>query len=406
LLKAIKKYKEEKQQKVQFYNGEVKSDNFNRLSVMLYILNDYLENGIYTNQKTIIETNGEGEIEWDKTINETFALIKNNQPYYFNLQTINTVNNDEDFIKLIHECIVSDCFRELYDTGILDMFDIRGEEIFSMTLNDLGDKEYIKYKLENEIKTQYITKKLNILKTLYAYVNESQYGFDDSEYSFYGVHKFALVWEKACSEIFDDVKEVSLKKLQKQNLIRFDDIKIKADKENRSLMHLIELAKWEFRDGFSKNSDSLKLDTISIKDNIFFIMDAKYYLVTKDDNGDISGQPGIESIVKQFAYHKAYHDLLMYSNLKQVSNSFLIPRQVKDKTDLLNLNANNRGYVDFNLMQSYALEKLCPITVVELSPQLVFDKYLSGSKASELLTAENFSTMNIQKNISITTNFS
>ena len=60
VVQTIKKYNEEKQQRVQFYNGEIKSENFNRLSVMLYILNDYFENGIYTNQKTIIETNGEG----------------------------------------------------------------------------------------------------------------------------------------------------------------------------------------------------------------------------------------------------------------------------------------------------------------------------------------------------------
>lgn len=396
IVKTIKKYNEEKQQRVQFYNGEIKSENFNRLSVMLYILNDYLEDGVYTNQKTIIETNGEGEIDWDKTINETFALIKNNQPYYFDLQTINTEKNDEDFIKLVHECIVSDCSRELLDTGILDMFDLSGEEITSMTLNDLGDKEYIKYKLENELKSQYITKKQNLLKTLYAYVNESQNGFDDSEFSFYGVHKFAPVWEKACSEIFEDVKDISLKKIESRGLIGFDKIKIREELKTKNLMQLIEQAKWNFGKSFITNSDSLKPDTISIKDNIFYIMDAKYYLVTENDKGDISGQPGIESIVKQFAYHKAYYDLLQYSNLQQVSNSFLIPRLMP--ADVPENEVNNRGHVDFNLMQSYTLDTLCPISVIELAPQFVFEKYLAGSKAVELLTAKNFESINILKN--------
>ena len=396
IVKAIKKYNEEKKQRVKFYNGEIRSDNFNRLSVMLYILNDYLENGVYTNQKTIIETNGEGEIDWDKTINETFALIKNNQPYYFDLQTINTVNNDEDFIKLIHECIVSDCSRELHNTDVLDMFDLSGEEITSMTLNDLGDKEYIKYKLENELKSQYVTKKQNLLKTLYAYVDASQNGFDDSDFSFYGVHKFAPVWEKACSVIFEDIKEVPLKKLESNGYIGFDKFKISDDTKKKNLMQLIEQAKWYFNESLVAKSDSLKPDTITIKDNTFYLMDAKYYHVTENDKGDISGQPGIESIVKQFAYHKAYYDLLQYSNLTKVSNSFLIPKTMPQKKTASSL--INRGKVDFNLMQSYALDTLCPITIVELDAQSVFDHYISSRKSSELLTDENFGSQTILKN--------
>ena len=47
---------------------------------MLFLLQDYYENGIYTNDINIIETNGNGEILWDKTINETLTnRIKNIQ---------------------------------------------------------------------------------------------------------------------------------------------------------------------------------------------------------------------------------------------------------------------------------------------------------------------------------------
>ena len=38
-----------------------------------------------------------GEILWDKTINETFAIIQNNKPYYVELQTKNTIDNDYDY---------------------------------------------------------------------------------------------------------------------------------------------------------------------------------------------------------------------------------------------------------------------------------------------------------------------
>ena len=98
VLEVIKKY-DSQEQLVHLYNGSTESKVFNKLAVCLYILNDYFENGIYSNQKTIIETNGEGEIEWDRTINDTFAILKSNTPYYVELQTINTQSNQLDYFK-------------------------------------------------------------------------------------------------------------------------------------------------------------------------------------------------------------------------------------------------------------------------------------------------------------------
>ena len=55
------------------------------------------------NAEEIVESNGAGEILWDKTINETTAIIKNKKPYYVELQTINTRSNEFDYFKLLHE---------------------------------------------------------------------------------------------------------------------------------------------------------------------------------------------------------------------------------------------------------------------------------------------------------------
>lgn len=87
VLKVIKKYNAS-EQLIYLFNGEDDSKIFNRLAVSIHLLETYYADGLYTNQKEIIETNGEGEILWDKTINETFAIIQNNKPYYVELQTI------------------------------------------------------------------------------------------------------------------------------------------------------------------------------------------------------------------------------------------------------------------------------------------------------------------------------
>lgn len=79
VIKVIEKYNQ-KEQLVHLYNEEYESKQFNRLAISLHILHDYFENGLYSNHQELVELNSEGEILWDKSINETFAFIKNNTP--------------------------------------------------------------------------------------------------------------------------------------------------------------------------------------------------------------------------------------------------------------------------------------------------------------------------------------
>ena len=84
VLKVLEKYNS-KEQIIRMYNDTSDSSVFNMLAVMLFLLQDYFEYGAYTNTQDIIESNGSGDILWDKTINETFTLLSNNRPYYSEL---------------------------------------------------------------------------------------------------------------------------------------------------------------------------------------------------------------------------------------------------------------------------------------------------------------------------------
>ena len=76
VLKVLEKYNS-REQIIRMYNETSDSSAFNMLAVMLFLLQDYFECGAYTNTQDIIETNGSGDILWDKTINETFTLLSN-----------------------------------------------------------------------------------------------------------------------------------------------------------------------------------------------------------------------------------------------------------------------------------------------------------------------------------------
>ena len=66
-LKVIKKYKS-LHEDLEYQNDELEDISFNLLSMMIFFLEDYYEYGVYSNIKNILEVNGNGEIDWNRTI--------------------------------------------------------------------------------------------------------------------------------------------------------------------------------------------------------------------------------------------------------------------------------------------------------------------------------------------------
>lgn len=404
VLRAIQKYKSDKCENLHIYYDTEEKGSFNRLAMELFLLEDYFTNGIYTNEREIIETNGEGQIDWNRTIGDAFAFIKNARPYYVDLQTVEFRDNSQDFFRLLHECVLTKCSRELQIAGILDLFDIAPVQLNAKPVSDFGDIDYIKYRLESEIKSQFITKKKNLLRTMYIFLSETESEKIESDFSFYGTNAFDMVWEKACSAIFDDIKNEQITNLEHRGILHFKNYKLK---NKGNLKSFIEKAKWEFsKDIIDENKPSkaiasleshksldsikqleanktLEPDIISIHDGIFYILDGKYYVPHYNEN-TISDQPGIQDVVKQFAYHKAFHQFLQISSLEKVANAFLLP-QTFPRANKNDENIKYIGNVKLLLMQTFALETLCPISLIELNPDFVFENYLQGKRISDEL---------------------
>lgn len=135
------------------FNDSSESSSFNLLAVLLFLLQDYYENGSYSNTKEIIESNRSGEIFWDKTINETFAIIQDNRPFYVNLLTRKRVEDDFDYFKRLHECILTTASKEMKEADLLDLFEITEVDLTDEVLDDFGEKDYILYRIENKLNT-------------------------------------------------------------------------------------------------------------------------------------------------------------------------------------------------------------------------------------------------------------
>ena len=373
VLKVLEKYNS-KEQIIRMYNDTSDSSAFNMLAVMLFLLQDYYEYGAYTNTQDIIETNGSGDILWDKTINETFTLISNNRPYYPELLTMKRVNDDFDFFKRLHECILTRCTEELRDADLLDLFDIAGADLSDEQIEDFGDKEYILDRISKELNIQFNTHKQLLLKTLYAYVANSS-ALDDLDcFSMFGTNSFNLVWEKACAEVLDNQLQKPIGGLNLPVPLAERYQEMRHDK----LIQLIDKPEWSGTapDGqaFTKIAeDTLIPDIISIAkngdDHRFIILDAKYYNIQLESGKRLRGQPGIESVTKQYLYQQAYREFIKDHQFSRVGNYFLMPTEQDDVI--------NKGKVSLPMMSVLGLED---IQVRLLPAELVFRHYLENTK--------------------------
>lgn len=367
ILKVIEK-QNKKEQFIKFHNETLENSSYNLLATILYLYNDYNEYGIYTTMQEIFEVNGNGEINWDKTINETFTFVNNNKPFYPELITRKKIDDDNDYFKTLHELILTQCSFQLKKSGLLELFEFEELNFSEKKVENLGDKDYILNKILNELNVQFNTRKQLLLKTMYAYIsNESDLG-NNSNFSLYGTNSFHVIWENVCADVFDNMLDKRLCELALP-------LQLKNEyNRNQKLISIIEKPVWNINQN-NFESETLIPDLISIyvdenKRYKFLIFDAKYYTI-KLKGDSIIGQPGIESITKQFLYQLAYKKFTEDHGFEKsnIRNCFLLPTENSEVEEV--------GSVSMNMLTTLGLEK---IQVRLLPAEVVYSKYLKKIK--------------------------
>lgn len=369
VIQVLDKYNNSKEQIISFYNDNLGTKSFNLLAVTLFLIKDYFDYGLYTNQEMIIETNGDSDIVWDRTINETYSILSNGRPYYVELKTRKRVDNEFDYIRRIHKYVLNRCNDSLKEAALLDVFDLIEIDVPDEDIDVLGDKEYILYKIEQEIATQFNTHKQLLLKTLYSFIAQAGGIKDVETFSIFGTTSYNLVWEEACKVAFNS----SLNRKLSELVVELSENYKK--KKNKTLIELIDKPIWKgktWKDGI-KADKTLIPDLISVEKKAFRIFDAKYYNLRMEANESLSGNPGIESITKQYLYQVAYQDFVKECNITTITNAFLFPTDGD--------NCINNGIVSLEMMQlinTFDGKPLKPIQVILLPAKEIFNCYLKN----------------------------
>ena len=261
VVKVLERYSRSEEQIINVFNGNGENRSFNILAVILFLLNDYYEYGIYTNSEDIVEVNGEGEILWGKTIDESFALIEDNRPYYMELYTGKTVDDDMDYFKRLHECVLTQCSHQLHAAQLDTLFDMDALELSEEGLQDFGDRDYILERIYKELNVQFNTRRQILLKTLYAYISQDRRMLEENDgISMFGTTAYHAVWEKVCAEVFDNKLHTTLGQLKMSVPLAEQYQSMKK----KTLIEIIEKPIWEGVDTTETASDTLIPDLISI----------------------------------------------------------------------------------------------------------------------------------------------
>lgn len=364
--KVISKYKNSKKQEQNFNLYSEKNNHEHLLALYKFLLEDYYTYGLYNNPKEILENNGEGEICWNRTINDTLAIIYDNSPYYINLLTHKKINDQNNYFTRLHKYVLTQISNELKNADLLYFFDF--DEITFLEEDDtqFGETDYILDRLNKELNIQFNTRKQHVLKAMISYFSKKSHLSDQDAFHIYGTTSFNMVWEDVCAKIFDNKLDIPIKRLVNTDLVD----------PNLKLIDFIERPLWSIlkNDTQKQNIGTLKPDLINIDldKKIFTIIDAKYYTPTIEPN-KIEGQPGVESITKQFLYHLAYRKFIQEYKFK-VFNCFAIPSYSESVV--------SKGDVRMNQLFAHPYKEdfeIVPIKVRFIPADEAFKKYLNNS---------------------------
>lgn len=321
ILKVLELYEKRELQKLMASENEIIEEE-NSLSIAIQLLNYHSEYGLYTVERKLYEESGEGGINWGKTINEAPLVFSGNSP--MNLPPYTEITNIDEFhiVRMIQLAVMKDINSNYYD--ILFLLDFTLSQDTEIDLNDIGDIETLIYHLDNEMNSQFITHKLELIKLLKLYLLSLKREDTHSDLTLYGVTKFDRVWEDVCRKVYGDDLEKSLSHLGIKNTLNFEDSTLLKDVVERPLW-TDEQQKREVQ-----AAKSLELDVLHVnrKKKLFEIYDAKYYMISFKEN-HIKGQPGIGDITKQYLYEQVYKNIAK-SNGYNFTNAFIVPKDELD----------------------------------------------------------------------------
>lgn len=252
---------------------------------ILWLLNDYIQHGIFKETTFNYKKSKFGKIDWSKTIKSMPIYYSNNNFIYLDFIVKNKIYDEDYLLTLIHQhciCKCIDLFGWLYN-GLIPLnspnFNFNSGECLNFLNLEI-------LKTNNDYKRHLITNLIEFIKC-------SGEDISNDKFKNFSISSFYSVWEDMLRVIFSNEDE--------------------KNHYSRAQWHL---------EGDTYTCHPLKPDIILKDNNKFYVIDAKYFtygltFLPKD-------LPGSSDISKQFSY-SSY--IAKKNNIPEsfVQDVFLIP---------------------------------------------------------------------------------
>ena len=258
------------------------------IQAYLYIIKDFFERGYYIEREVEYTISKRGKINWPRTIKTQKPVIQDNDVYYLDFVTRRNTVNENQIITLIHELCVFDSFEMmgwLFTTAMPAKPRIkRNNRYFLAVLNDKLARTF------NDKNKKLFKNMISVIKGMRE---------DDKNISFqYGTYRFEYVWESLIDRVYgiEEKAEYFLKTTWKVN-------------------------------GRLHDNASLEPDSIMLKGDNIYVLDAKYYKYGA--TGWLADLPESTFINKQITYGE--YVAMNKASSGNVYNAFIMPFDAADR---------------------------------------------------------------------------
>lgn len=330
--------------------------NNESISLISYIwkIREFLKNGFYINREKTYKTNQKGRVDWKKTL-DTETIISGGNIIYRDM-VVQVLNDNDNLLVEIDKY----CVKKSIDF-IGWLFGIYSSDFIKT--KPFNKKLYV-YTLKQELhKTFDDNKKLNLLHMLKIVEGLSEE--NDFEKVVYGVDSYHHIFEEMIDRMFG----------------------------NRKSSDFNPSATWQLKKNqfTEKKARDLRPDTILVKDDVVYVLDAKFYqfgFTGKDDD-----MPETTSIQKQITYGEYIKQNKLGDDIKKIRNAFILPYNKNNNKFDYNNNIEYIGYSKTNYKKNNEEHEIVHAFLIDLKYVISNFSYAEHKDEIEQLVDE------IEKNI-------
>lgn len=304
----------------------------------VFLMQDYAENGLYTERVRQLRTDGVGHRNWSRTIQRMRPVI-DKEPLYLRTVTVQNQRLYSDTITPLHAYVIRRCAKLLQPLGLFEQVLLPDDVRTIEPGEDLA--RYVPL-LNTKMNQTFSERELRLLRALRAWCGLSPY-----HRVRFGITAFERFWEYAAKEYFGNIAGTG--------------------SGAPNYYGRTDSGEYERFRGVGQAIPDILYAGISQGGNRgLAIFDAKYYTPQWDKKaGNIYGAPANSDIAKQIQY---FHSLKQrYSGREiQFGNAFLLPHPLQDGL------YQYAGYATESSQQCQEVLKFFPsLETIESAPDLV-----------------------------------